>query len=82
MYKRQQMDPLSSARVRIRIYDITGRLVKEFDEGRRKNGLYEERWDCRDGEGNLVPPGVYICTISVETQNKTFRRSRSVVVVY
>ena len=81
-YAVTQMDPLSSARVRIRIYDVTGRLVKEFDEGRRKNGLYEGSWDCRDGEGNLVPPGVYICTISVETQNKTFRRSRSVVVVY
>ena len=32
-----------------------------------RNGTYECVWDCKDGRGDLVPPGVYIVKVSVDT---------------
>lgn len=77
-----QMDPLSGADVEIGIYDMAGRLVRRLSEGRCGNGIYEEEWDGKDEHGNLVPPGIYICTISVDTDKGNLRRTRSVAVVY
>ncbi len=37
----------------VRIYDIEGRLIKEF------KGKKVYVWDGRDGDGNKLPPGIY-----------------------
>lgn len=50
------------------VYSIDGRLVK------RLNGAV---WDCRDGKGRDVSPGVYL--ISVERSGKRFLRPVAVI---
>jgi len=54
--------------VTIRIYSVTGELVREFDLGYRPAGLYVSRdravhWDGRNKFGTLVASGVYFYSI-------------------
>jgi hypothetical protein len=83
-YAIAQMDPVfGSAELSLGIYDVMGRLVRKFSERRRGNGVYDdERWDGRDGNGEFVSPGLYLCTICAKTDIGTFRKTRPVIVVY
>ena len=54
---------------RLRIYTLTGRLIKEFDliddpsyleAGMLRIGWNKLRWDGRDEDGDLVATGVYL----------------------
>ncbi len=54
--------------VLIRIYNVSGQLVKTMDLGPRDAGCYEARekaayWDGRNENGELVSSGVYFCQI-------------------
>ena len=73
---------LGEAKVKLGMYDMMGRLVREFPTRQQGNGFHEERWDGQDEEGQLVDPGLYLCKISVKTDRETFEETRSVVVVY
>ncbi|HID11565.1 MAG TPA: hypothetical protein EYP17_09750 [Candidatus Latescibacteria bacterium] len=54
--------------VGLEIYNIEGRLIRSFSELREDAaGRYRFLWDGRDEGGKLVPPGVYIARIVVET---------------
>lgn len=50
-------------RVKIKIYDSIGELVKEFDSPSGKAGENEMTWDGKNGEGHRVGMGVYFCVI-------------------
>jgi len=62
------------------IYDISGRLVRRF-QGRGKSGTYFREWDGRCG-GKLVPPGVYIVRVRVETDSGREEKFRTLTLVY
>ena len=52
------------ARVRIRIYDVRGALIRTLDLGRQPAGSYlgtsrAAYWDGRDQGGGLVASGLY-----------------------
>jgi hypothetical protein len=49
-----------SGNVKIRIYDINGRLVKELINENKKYGKYTIVWDGNDSKGNTVATGNYI----------------------
>jgi hypothetical protein len=49
------------SRVTLRIYDVSGRLVRELVNENREMGTYSERWDGRDSSGRSVASGVYFC---------------------
>jgi hypothetical protein len=59
---------LSAARrVKIHIFDLSGRRVRALYDGFGANGRFEDkRWDGRDDGGSLVPPGLYIARLAVE----------------
>jgi hypothetical protein len=63
--------------VTLRIYDICGRLVREFDQGKRQAGSHAIRWDGRNGAGLSVPGGVYLYRLEAGG----FTRTRSVVLL-
>ena len=48
-----------AARVRLSIYDVSGRLVRELTNDRRGAGQYSEIWDGTDHSGRGVSSGVY-----------------------
>lgn len=45
---------------RIFIYDLTGRLVKEFSRTTAAASDYTENWSCRNSAGRPVFSGIYI----------------------
>jgi hypothetical protein len=62
-------DALLVEEFRLRIYTVTGRLVREFDlvedgmsleAGALRIGWNKLRWDGRDADGDLVGTGVYL----------------------
>ena len=58
------------AEVRIRIFDVSGKLVRVLDLGKLEPGYYEDRsraayWDGRNEIGEKVTSGVYIYQLLV-----------------
>lgn len=49
-----------SGNVEIKIYNITGRLVKTFQKSHQNSGLHEVIWDGKNDYGNKVASGFYI----------------------
>ena len=73
-------------KIKVEVYDLDGRPVKVLYEGRGGSGNYgyegEIRWDGKDMEGNMVPPGVYIVRIHVDGDTGRREVRRTVCVVY
>jgi serine protease AprX len=63
---------LSLYRPWLRIYTISGELVKELDLGQQIPGRYlgerAARWDGRNESDNLVASGIYICLLTSGAQ--------------
>ncbi len=56
----------TTANPSLRIYDLTGRAVRDFTKVLNpKPGLYTLLWDGRDDAGRKVPAGVYFCKLQV-----------------
>lgn len=49
--------------IKINIYDITGRLVKELVNEQRNTGKYSTIWNGKDNSGNIVASGNYFYQI-------------------
>lgn len=62
------------------LYDLKGNFVSQLK--RKEGGDYVYGWNGKDGEGELVAPGVYICRISVDADAGNSAYSQSVTVVY
>jgi len=67
----------ASSRVTLKVYDISGRLVRELDRGANPVGIHAIKWDCKDGSGREVPGGVYFYRL----KTKTFAQTRKLVVI-
>ena len=50
--------------VRIRIFDLTGRLVRTIFDGRLQPGYHRFVWNATDEEGRGVPSGTYLIVTS------------------
>jgi len=44
----------------IKIYDVTGRLVRSFADSRMTDGATQIEWDAKDDNGNIVTAGTYV----------------------
>jgi hypothetical protein len=58
----------------IKIYTISGRLVKIIDSASSKMGYNEELWDTRNEEGIKVANGTYIYKITVKKDDKKIEK--------
>jgi hypothetical protein len=47
----------------IAVYDVAGRRVRRFQEGRWSNGTWYRDWDLRDEEGKRVAAGSYFVQV-------------------
>jgi hypothetical protein len=61
-----------SAFVSLKIYDVSGKLVRVLVEETRPPRQYEERWDGKDSRGRAVTSGVYFYRL--ETGGSTHTR--------
>lgn len=59
------------ARVRLAIYDATGRRVRELTSGEQPGGEHELGWDLRDERGIAVRSGLYFARLEVDGDVRT-----------
>ncbi len=65
--------------VEIRIYNLFGELVKDMDRPSAKLGLQQIEWDGKNGDGDIVGNGGYICVVRIKGQEKEMIRKILVV---
>jgi flagellar hook assembly protein FlgD len=54
------------ARVRLDLFDSSGRHVRRLIQGIAGPGSYTVPWDGRDTRGEMVAAGVYLAQLSVD----------------
>ncbi len=59
--------------VRLGIYDVTGRLVREVVNGAQPAGVHRALWDGKSTSGHQAPSGIYFVKLSASGVNKTSR---------
>ena len=67
--------------VRLEIFDLGGRRLRLIEQ-ELPSGGYSRQWDGRDDGGQVVPPGIYILSISTEADDAGEARTRIVSVAY
>ena len=63
--------------LRLRVIDVTGRLVRSLETGSRRPGTYAVFWDGRSEAGIRVGPGIYF----VRLEAGAFRATRRLTVM-
>lgn len=58
-----------NAIVSIKIYDLLGRVIKHFSEGKQSAGIHQIIWEGEDDDGNKLPSGIYICSLTTGNSN-------------
>lgn len=61
----------AKSEVSLRIYDLTGRLVRTLVETEVEAGMHVSHWDSRDETGSVVPGGVYLYRLTSGDQVST-----------
>lgn len=59
------------AHVSLRIYDVSGRLVRELVDADREAGVFTETWNGRDTRGAQVASGIYFYRLDAGTFSET-----------
>ena len=83
-----QLHEVSAPRdLRLRLYDLSGRLVRQLDRQSAIRGLFGERpedpvWDGLDEGGALVSPGIYFYRISLDTDEGAEEKGGTISVAY
>lgn len=65
----------SPINVKIKIYTIAGRLIKEIEEREILNKFVRIDWDGRDNDGNSIANGTYLYKVIVESLDGKYRDS-------
>jgi hypothetical protein len=64
-------------RVRLDVFDVSGRHVRTLLDGWMEMGFYREVWDGRAEDGQMCPSGVYFHRLTVGS----FKASRKMILV-
>jgi len=62
-----------SAWASLRIFDVSGRLVRTLIEGRIAAGSQQATWDGRNTKGEPVPSGIYFYSLKTDGSGETRR---------
>ena len=65
----------SSINVKVKIYSIAGRLIKEIEERNILDKFVKIDWDGRDNDGNSIANGTYLYKILVESADGKIKNS-------
>ena len=72
----------SAVPVSIRIVDLSGHLVRRVFDGDDSLGEHTHSWDGTDDSGRLVPPGLYLCLIEADVQQRRETTTALLCVAY
>ena len=67
--------------VRLEVFDLGGRRLRLI-ERELSSGGYSQQWDGRDDHGQVVPPGIYILSISTDADDAGQAQTHIVSVAY
>ena len=67
--------------VRLEIFDLGGRRLRLIEQELASGG-YSRQWDGRDDNGQVVPPGIYILSLSTDADHAGQAQTRIVAVAY
>ncbi|HIE27114.1 TPA: hypothetical protein EYP66_07495, partial [Candidatus Poribacteria bacterium] len=67
--------------ITIKIYTVSGRLIRTFQNASARRGYNEEYWDGRDEDGNMLANGVYLYKIIVKTEGKRLEKYSKLAVL-
>ncbi len=73
---------LSQVPADLRVYDLAGRPVRHLQKSGALNGPQHTTWDGLDERGAMVPPGLYILRLSIDTDTGSEDRSLLVGLAY
>jgi flagellar hook assembly protein FlgD len=63
-----------SDRARVRVFDVSGRLVKELVDGKVPTGeLQQVTWDGKDEKGKRVSSGIYYVRLESRSEGRTVK---------
>ena len=75
-------DLISGADVGVRIYDLSGSMVREVYRGIDQSGRFAKTWNGTDSRGKTVPPGLYLFKIDLDTDGGKAEASGLLGVAY
>ncbi len=61
--------------VKVKIYTIAGRMIKEIESNNVGEKFVKINWDGRDGDGDMIANGTYLYKIIVKSSDGAFNRS-------
>ena len=76
------LEIIGAAAVEIDICDLSGRVIRRVYAGDDLVGHYDRDWDGRDDAGQLVPTGIYLYRIKVDTDRDEGARIGVINVAY
>lgn len=73
---------LNPVPLELTIYDLAGRPLRQLQRASGLNGPQRVEWDGQDDHGQLVPPGLYLLRLSVDTDTGSETQTQLVGVAY
>ncbi len=70
-----QRNQVSDAEVRVKIYTVAGRLIREIENFHTTDKFVRIPWDGRDQDGNIIANGTYLYKIIVKNLDGNFTKS-------
>ncbi|MCP5062231.1 MAG: T9SS type A sorting domain-containing protein, partial [Ignavibacteriae bacterium] len=61
--------------VKIRVYTIAGRLIKQIEQNNIPEKFIKIEWDGRDEDSNILANGTYLYKLNIETINGEFNEN-------
>ena len=66
----------------LEIYALDGRLVTRVEKGLQDSGPRQLSWDGRDATGRLLPPGLFLLSLDLQTQRAQSKRLLPLGIAY
>ncbi len=68
--------------VELSLYNLSGHIVRRLQNSGAINGPQQVVWDGRDESGQMVPPGLYLLHLSIDTDTGSEEQTRVVGIAY
>ena len=66
----------------VEVFDLSGRNLGSTSSAAAESGRFSTAWRGLDGSGNVLPPGLYVLRLKVDTDDGVASSERVVSVVY
>jgi flagellar basal-body rod modification protein FlgD len=73
---------LEPIEIKLAIYDLSGRQIHRLQSINSSAGNVQVQWDGRDASGATVPPGIYLYSLEVGSDDATNEHTGTLSLVY